>query len=82
VPLARTRALGIPLLVGEWGVHTGAPGSAAYQTQMLDLFGKEGVSWTRWVLSTSGGFGLLNKDLSPTPEAAQLTSALRQTATS
>ncbi len=81
VPLARTRALGIPLLVGEWGVHTGAPGSAAYQTQMLDLFGKEGVSWTRWVLSTSGGFGLLNKDLSPTPEAAQLTSALRQTAT-
>ena len=45
VPLARTRALGIPLLVGEWGVHTGAPGSAAYQTQMLDLFGKEGVSW-------------------------------------
>ena len=82
VPLARTRALGIPLLVGEWGVHTGAPGSAAYQTQMLDLFGKEGVSWTRWVLSSSGGFGLLNKDLSPTPEAAQLTSALRQTATS
>ena len=82
VPLARTRALGIPLLVGEWGVHTGAPGSAAYQTQMLDLFGKEGVSWTRWVLSSSGGFGLLNKDLSPTSEAAQLTSALRQTATS
>jgi aryl-phospho-beta-D-glucosidase BglC (GH1 family) len=82
VPLARTRALGIPLLVGEWGVHTGAPGSAAYQTQMLDLFGKEGVSWTRWVLSTGGGFGLLNKDLSPTPEATQLTSALQQTATS
>ena len=82
VPLARTRALGIPLLVGEWGVHTGAPGSAAYQTQMLDLFGKEGVSWTRWVLSSSGGFGLLNKDLSPTSEATQLTSALRQTATS
>lgn len=77
VPLARARAWGIPLLVGEWGVHTGAPGSAAYQTQMLDLFGREGVSWTRWVLSTGGGFGLLNKDGTPTPEAAQLQSTLR-----
>lgn len=77
VPLARARAWGIPLLVGEWGVHTGVPGSAVYQAQMLDLFAGEGVSWTRWVLSTGGGFALLNKDGSPTPEAAQLSSALR-----
>ncbi len=81
VPVDRARALGIPLLVGEWGVHTGAPGSADYQTQMLDLFGKEGVSWARWVLSTSGGFGLLNKGGTVTPEAAQLTSALKAPAT-
>jgi endoglycosylceramidase len=78
VPVARARAWGIPLLVGEWGIHGGTPGSAAYQTQMLDVFGKDGVSWARWVLSTGGGFGLLNKDGSPTPEAAQLQSALRQ----
>ncbi len=77
VPLARARAWGIPLLVGEWGVHTDSPGAATYQTQMFDVFGKDGVSWTRWVLSTGGGFGLLNKDGSPTPEAAQLQSALR-----
>jgi aryl-phospho-beta-D-glucosidase BglC (GH1 family) len=77
VPLARARAWGIPLLIGEWGIHTDSPGAATYQTQMLDVFGKDGVSWTRWVLSNGGGFGLLNKDGSPTPEAAQLQSALR-----
>ena len=77
VPLDRARALGIPLLVGEWGVHTGAPGSATYQTQMLDLFGTQGVSWARWVLSTSGGFGLLNKGGSLTPEAQQLSTGLQ-----
>ncbi len=77
VPLDRARALGIPLLVGEWGVHTGAPGSATYQTQMLDLFGSQGVSWARWVLSTSGGFGILNKGGSLTPEAQQLSTGLQ-----
>ena len=65
VPLARTRAWGIPLLVGEWGIHSGTPGAAAYQTQMLDLFAKDKVSWTRWVL-TGGGFGLLSTDGAPT----------------
>ncbi len=76
VPVARARAWGIPLLIGEWGIHTGVAGSAAYQTQMLDLFAKDGVSWTRWVLSTGGGFGLLNKDGSPTPEIEQIKAAL------
>jgi endoglycosylceramidase len=76
VPLARTRSWGIPLLVGEWGIHSGSPGSAAYQAQMLDVFAKDGVSWTRWVL-TGGGFGLLSKDGTPTAEAEQLKSALR-----
>ena len=75
VPVARTRAWGIPLLVGEWGIHSGTPGSAAYQTQMLDLFAKDKVSWTRWVL-TGGGFGLLQKDGTPTAEADQLKAAL------
>jgi endoglycosylceramidase len=78
VPLARTRSWGIPLLVGEWGIHGGTPGADAYQAQMLALFAQDGVSWSRWVLASSGGFGLLNKDLSPTPEAAQISAALRQ----
>jgi endoglycosylceramidase len=77
VPLDRTRSWGIPLLVGEWGFHTGAPGSAAYQSQMLDLFGRDGVSWTRWVLSKGGGFGLLGRDGTPSAEARQLQTALR-----
>jgi endoglycosylceramidase len=77
VPLARTRSWGIPLLIGEWGIHGGTPGADVYQSQMLSLFAREGVSWSRWVLATSGGFGLLNKDLSPTPEASQISAALR-----
>jgi len=79
VPLDRAKSWGIPLLVGEWGFHTGAPGSDTYQTQMLDLFQKEGVSWTRWVLATGGGFALLNADDTPTPEANQLGAAMRAT---
>jgi hypothetical protein len=77
VPLARTRSWGIPLLIGEWGIHGGVPGADTYQSQMLDLFARDGVSWSRWVLSTGGGFGLLNKDMSPTPEASQIAAALR-----
>jgi hypothetical protein len=46
---------------------------------MLDLFQKEGVSWTRWVLATGGGFALLNADDTPTPEANQLGAAMRAT---
>jgi hypothetical protein len=75
VPLERTRRWGIPLLVGEWGIHGGTPGAAEYQTQMLGLFAKNNVSWTRWAL-TGGGFGLLAKDGTPTAEANQLRDAL------
>jgi Cellulase (glycosyl hydrolase family 5) len=75
VPLERSRKWGIPLLVGEWGIHGGTPGSAVYQAQMLDLFAREKVSWTRWVLA-GGGFGLLSKDGTPTAEAGQLKAAL------
>ena len=78
VPLERAHKWGIPLLVGEWGIHSGTPGATEYQTQMLDLFAKGGVSWTRWVL-TGGGFGLLSKNGAPTAEAEQLKAALRVT---
>jgi len=81
VPLDRAKSWGIPLLVGEWGFHTGAPGSDTYQQQMLDLFQKDGVSWTRWVLATGGGFALLKADDTPTPEANQLGAAMRATTT-
>jgi len=81
VPLDRAKSWGIPLLVGEWGFHTGAPGSDIYQQQMLDLFQKDGVSWTRWVLATGGGFALLNADDTPTAEANQLGAAMRASTT-
>jgi endoglycosylceramidase len=77
VPLDRARSWGIPLLVGEWGVHTNAPGSDVYQSQMLDLFDREGVSWARWVLAGGGGFALLQHDGTPTAELDQLGAALR-----
>ena len=66
----------IPLLIGEWGIHTGVPGALEYQRQMLDLFDSEGVSWTRWNLARGGGFGLLQGTGSPTAEAIQLENAL------
>ena len=77
VPLGRTRSWGIPLLIGEWGIHTGVPGAATYQSQMLGLFAREGVSWTRWNLARGGGFGLLDGFGTPTVEALQLQAAIR-----
>jgi endoglycosylceramidase len=77
VPLGRARSWGIPLLVGEWGIHTGVPGAEEYQRQMLDLFAKDDVSWTRWLLSTGGGFAVLNHDGTLTPEASQLAATMR-----
>jgi endoglycosylceramidase len=79
VPLRRTTEWKIPLLVGEWGIHTGVPGALEYQRQMLDIFANEHISWTRWNLARGGGFGLLQGTGSPTAEAIQLEAALRGT---
>jgi hypothetical protein len=76
VPLRRTAEWRIPLLIGEWGIHTGVRGSLEYQRQMLDIFASENVSWTRWNLARGGGFGLLQGTGSPTAEAIQLENAL------
>ncbi len=76
VPLQRTSQWRIPLLIGEWGIHTGVPGALEYQRQMLDLFDSEGVSWTRWNLARGGGFGLLQATGAPTAEAIHLVNAL------
>jgi len=77
VPLKRTTEWRIPLLVGEWGIHTGVPGALEYQRQMLGIFASENISWTRWNLARGGGFGLLQGTGSPTAEAIQLENALR-----
>jgi endoglycosylceramidase len=79
VPLRRTTEWKIPLLVGEWGIHTGVPGALEYQRQMLDIFASQNISWTRWNLARGGGFGLLDGTGVPTVEAIQLENALRAT---
>jgi endoglycosylceramidase len=76
VPLARTRRWRIPLIVGEWGVRTGTPGSLEYGAQMLALFREHGISWARWTLGGTGDFALLAPGGGWTPEALQLRDAL------
>lgn len=64
VAINRTRALGIPLFIGEWGVQTQDSGAAAFQSQMLDLFNRYGLSWARWDIGRNDPFTLLNSDYS------------------
>jgi hypothetical protein len=75
------RRHGWPLLVGEWGTPASDPNIAPYQSQMLTLFSRYGVSWTRWALTTSGSMAILNADGSPTVAALQLRQALTTTST-
>ena len=76
VIVSRARHWRVPLLVGEWGVHTGSPGSAAYQSQMFSLFDRYGVSFARWELTSGGGFGLLTDSGGSTAEGTQLAAEL------
>jgi aryl-phospho-beta-D-glucosidase BglC (GH1 family) len=75
VALSKTRQLGIPLLVGEWGVHSTDPNGDVYQRQMLRLFARNGLSWARWDLGTNPSFGLL----APEAGARNLLAQLRET---
>jgi Cellulase (glycosyl hydrolase family 5) len=54
----RTQLLGIPLVVGEWGVQTADSGASTYQTQMFDLLSRYGVSWARWTLSQTDSMSI------------------------
>jgi hypothetical protein len=59
IALDKTRALRIPLLVGEWGARNDDPNADVYQTQMLRIFARNGLSWARWDLGTNDSFGVL-----------------------
>jgi endoglycosylceramidase len=78
VPIARAQRYRMPLLVGEWGIHTGTAGADAYQRQMIDVMAADGVSWARWNLATAGGFALLDGRSTPNAEATQLAQVLGQ----
>jgi aryl-phospho-beta-D-glucosidase BglC (GH1 family) len=77
VALEKTRALGVPLLVGEWGARNDDPNADVYQAQMLRIFDRHGLSWARWDLSTNPNLGLLYPG--PSSELiAQLRRALKK----
>jgi aryl-phospho-beta-D-glucosidase BglC (GH1 family) len=76
VPIQKAAQYNIPLLIGEWGARTDDTNEATYQRQMLDLFNKYGLSWTRWDIGKSDRFHLLNPDYSFTPGALQIQQAL------
>ncbi len=58
IPYRRTRALKIPMIVGEWGVHA-VPGWQTYDAQMGRLFTDLHLSFARWDMSDSSQFGLV-----------------------
>jgi aryl-phospho-beta-D-glucosidase BglC (GH1 family) len=78
IPLAKTHELGVPLLVGEWGVPNDTDGGPVYQRQMLRLLRRAGVSWARWDLGTVSSFGLLAESGNSEQLLAQLRAALRE----
>ena len=80
VPLEATRKAGIPLLVGEWGIHKDDAHADTYTSQMLDLFRSEHVSWARWVLAPGHGFNLLDpiRPHGPSQQAQQLADGISQ----
>lgn len=67
----------VPLLIGEWGIHTTSPGAESYQSQMLALFSRYHLSYARWRLAAGGGFGLLSRGGRMTALGSQLARAQR-----
>ena len=81
VPLDRARAVGHPAARRRVGrPHRRAGQRHLPVADARRSSRKEGVSWTRWVLATGGGFALLNDDDTPTPEASQLAASMHATA--
>ena len=61
IPYARTHKLGIPLLVGEWGVRDDDIHARTYDLQMIDLFTRYKISWSRWEMNGNTNLGLVTK---------------------
>jgi hypothetical protein len=62
----------VPLFVGEWGARRGTLYVQRYQSQLFRAFDARGLSWARWSLSRTDGFGLENPDGSLTDSGRQL----------
>jgi hypothetical protein len=73
----RTRRLGIPLVVGEWGAQTADSGVIDFQHHLLSVMTRYGLSWARWNLGQgSDPFTLLTAAKSFNPVGADLAVAL------
>ncbi len=70
--VSQAKAWSVPLIVGEWGAFPGEQGVDVYQRQMVTLFGREGISWTRWSLDGTERLGLLHRNGDLTAAAVQL----------
>jgi Cellulase (glycosyl hydrolase family 5) len=75
VAVRRAAAAGIPLFVGEWGARWDDANAAVFQQQLLTLFDRYGVSWTRWILNSTDRFRLIQGG-DPTAQALQVSAAL------
>jgi hypothetical protein len=63
VAINRSRDLGIPLVIGEWGAQTADSGVLPFQHQLLSVMTRYGVSWSRWDMGQAPDpFSLLNGD--------------------
>ncbi|MGN6377672.1 MAG: cellulase family glycosylhydrolase [Gaiellales bacterium] len=78
-PLHKSWDLGIPLLIGEWGVRRDDTNGVEYQSQMLSILGGQGLSWARWSLSANDMFGILAANGRPDGDYQQLQAALNAT---
>jgi Cellulase (glycosyl hydrolase family 5)/FlgD Ig-like domain len=73
VAINKTRRLGIPLVVGEWGAQTADSGVLAFQHHLLSVMSRYGLSWARWnlgqgadpftLLTPTKSFNLVGADL-------------------
>jgi hypothetical protein len=76
VAIRRAALTNCPLYVGEWGARWDDTNAAAYQAQMLSLFDRYGVSWTRWILNTTDRFRLIAAGNALSDQALQVEAAL------
>lgn len=53
IPWRRTHMLGIPMIVGEWGIQHADSGSASYNAQMGAILKNHTLSSARWALDTN-----------------------------
>jgi cellulase (glycosyl hydrolase family 5) len=60
IPWRRTHLLGIPMIVGEWGVRNDDVGNHVYNEQMEEIFRRHGLSWARWDMDCVSTFGLVS----------------------